>query len=190
MYMIKNVVFIHGYMSGPKANWYPMVTKVLEERDVKTFVPQLPGDMYPEHEDWLPVVKEQFADIDPEETLLVGHSLGTRAQLLFLDEYKMKVGAVLMVGAFSNNPKNAEFRGGNYANFFEEKLDIQKLKKLSESWTVLHSKDDDRIPFAQGKSIAKDLGAELVEVSGFLHFKAPQTGVKVLEIIQTIVELS
>lgn len=184
--MIKNVVFIHGYMSGPKANWYPMVTKVLEGRDVKTFVPQLPGDMYPEHEDWLPVVKEQFADIDPEETLLVGHSLGTRAQLLFLDEYNMKVGAVLMVGAFSNDLKNAEFRGGNYANFFEERLNIKELKTLSDSWTVLHSKDDDRIPFAQGKSIAKDLGAELEEVDGFLHFKSPQTGVKVLEMINKI----
>lgn len=188
--MIKNVVCIHGYMSGPKMNWYPMVTRALEEKGVKTLVPQLPGDMYPEHEDWLPIVKEQFEGIDPLETLLVGHSLGTRAQLLFLDEYRLKVGAVLMVGAFSNDLKNAEFRGGNYANFFEERLKIEELKQLADSWTVLHSKDDDRIPFAQGQEIAKDLGAELVETQGFLHFKAPQTGVKVLETIQTIVESS
>lgn len=185
--MIKNVVFVHGYMAGPMSNWYPMITKALEDRGMKTFVPQLPGDMYPEHEEWLPIVKEQFEGIEPLETLFVGHSLGTRAQLLFLDEYRMKVGAVLMVGAFSNDPKNAEFRGGNYANFFEERLKIEELKELAGSWTVLHSKDDDRIPFAQGRAIAKDLGAELVEVSGYLHFKAPQTGKKVLRVVEKII---
>lgn len=184
--MIKNVVFIHGYMSGPKSNWYPAVRRELEEKGLQVFVPQMSGDMYPEYTEWLPVIHQQFERINPEETLLVGHSLGTRAQILFLDEYKMKIGAVLMIGAFSNDPKNAEFRGGNYANFFEEKLDIKELKKLSESWTVLHSKDDDKIPFAQGKLIATDLGAELVEVNGYLHFKAPQSGEKVLEIIHKI----
>jgi len=56
-----------------------------------------------------------------------------------------------------------------------------KIKKLSPKFIVMHSKDDQRIAFEQGKELAAELGADLALYEDKRHFSRPENAVDVLE---------
>lgn len=160
------LLFVHGYTASSKADWYPRLTKMLDELGIDYAVPDLPGGKRPHSREWLDIIDREVKKSD-KPVVLVGHSLGSRAVLLYLDQYKQPTKAVLLIAAFANRVENADRRGGKaYPDFFEYALDIEAIKQLSESFTVLHSLDDDSIDYEQGKAIADDLGAKLVPVEG------------------------
>lgn len=167
--MDKKIIFVHGYTASSKKDWYPKISKLLDRDEIDYSIPDLPGDKYPENKEWLRIIKKKV-EKTRKPIILVGHSLGTRAVLLFLDQNNIKVKGVLLIAAFNNSLENAKRRGGNYANFFEYKVDIEKIKKQAEKFVVIHSRDDDHINFSQGKEIAKQLDAKLKVFENRIHF--------------------
>jgi predicted alpha/beta hydrolase family esterase len=178
------LVFVHGYTASSKADWYPRLTKMLDELRVDYVVPDLPGHKRPHSREWLEIIDREVKK-SKKPVVLIGHSLGSRAVLLYLDQYKHPVKAVLLIAAFANRIENAARRGGNaYPDFFEYKLDIEAIKRLSDSFTVLHSLDDDSIDYEQGKAIADDLGAKLVTVEDRGHLYKPTNAELVLQTLR------
>ena len=117
--------------------------------------------------------------------MLVGHSLGSRAVLLYLDQFKHHVRAVFLVAPFANWVENASRREGvAYPDFFEYKIDVEELKKLSDTFVAVHSLDDDHIDFQQGEEIAHDLGAKLVTLEDRLHMSSPDNAPVILQILR------
>jgi len=163
------VIFVHGYTASSKDDWYPQISPLFDKERIDYSVPDLPGGEYPESKEWLKIIKKEAEKIR-KPIILVGHSLGTRAVLLFLDQNDIKVKGVLLIAAFNNRLENAKRRGGNYANFFDYPVDIQKIKTQAEKFIVMHSKDDDHIDFNQGKEIAEELDAKLIVFEDRLHF--------------------
>ena len=81
---------------------------------------------------------------------LVGHSLGSRTALLYLEKCQPKVEKVFLIAAFYNNTENAKRNNGeSYPDFFEHKIDLEKIKPLVGEFIVMHSKDDDSIEYEQ-----------------------------------------
>lgn len=175
------IVFIHGYTASHLSDWYPNISPELDKLGINYVIPDLPGGRHPHASEWLETLHSVIASIQTP-LILVGHSLGTRTALLYLEKYKPKVEKVFLIAAFNNKTENAERNDGEtYPDFFEDTLDIEKIKPLVGEFIVMHSKDDDSIPYEQGVEIAKDLNAELVSYEDRGHFFKPDNAPYVLE---------
>ncbi len=154
---------------------------MLQELNIDYAIPDLPGGKRPHSKDWLKILNREVENSD-KPIVLVGHSLGTRAALLYLDQYKLAVKAVFLVAAFANRIENGRRNDGEtYPDFFEYKIDIETIKELCGQFVVLHSLDDGRIDYEQGKEIAEDLGAKLVTLDGRKHMSAPDNAPYILK---------
>lgn len=178
------IIFVHGYTASSQADWYPNISSELEKLNVDFAVPDLPGGQNPHAREWLRVIHEVVSKVK-KPIVLVGHSLGTRAVLLYLERYRVQVEKVLLIAAFANDTTNAKRHGGKkYPDFFEHKIDIEKIKPLVGKFIVMHSKDDNSIDHKQGFVIAKDLGADLITFKNRGHFSEPENAKYVLEVLR------
>lgn len=163
------IIFVHGYTASSKANWYPRITSELIQLGVDFVIPDLPGGNLPHAEEWLETIHKNVLETD-KPLVFVGHSLGTRAVLLYLEKYKPKTEAVFLIAAFANRLENAQkYDKDAYPDFFEHLIDLDKIKPLVKKFVVIHSKDDP-LDYEQGVEIAKDLGAKLITFEDRRHF--------------------
>lgn len=167
---MKKVILIHGYTSSPKRKKYQIISRELAKQGIEYATPFLPGGIYPHKKDWLKIIDKEIKNT-VKPIIIVGHSLGTRAILLYLDKLNQKVDTVILVAAFNNDFKNnRQRRSGNYSDFFDYPVNIKKIKKLANKFIVVHSEDDDSIDYKQGVEIAHELGAELKTYHNMGHF--------------------
>ena len=170
----KKVILIHGYTSSPKTEKHQIIAKGLDNLGIEYSIPKLPGGEYPKSKEWLKIIDKEVKGTD-KPVVLVGHSLGTRAILLYLDKFEQKVDTVILIAAFDNNfEENRKREDGNYADFFDYVLNIEKIKKLANEFIVICSKDDDSINYNQGREIAEGLGAELKIYGDMGHFSGEE----------------
>jgi predicted alpha/beta hydrolase family esterase len=178
------IIFIHGYTASHLADWYPNISKKLDELGIDYLIPDLPGGEKPYAREWLKTLHSVVSKIT-KPIVLVGHSLGTRTALLYLEKYQPKVEKVFLIAAFSNNIENgARNDGETYPDFFEHVIDLNKIKPLVGKFIVMHSQDDSSISYEQGVQIAEDLDAELITFDGRDHFSEPDNVRFVLEILR------
>lgn len=183
--MNKRIIFIHGYTASSHADWYPAIKPELDKLGVDYSIPDLPGGENPHSANWVEIIRKEV-ESSTKPVVLVGHSLGTRAVLLYLDKYQKKVDTVILIAPLSNDIANAERRGGEaYPDFFEYKIDSQKVKKLANKVVIVHSKDDSSLDYEKhGVSLAKELGVKLITFDGRDHFSDPENAPYVLEILR------
>ncbi len=175
------IVFIHGYTASHLADWYPNISKELDALGIDYATPDLPGGIHSHAQEWLDVLHKVVSQTD-KQLVLVGHSLGTRTALLYLEKYQPKVEEVFLIAAFANRTENADRRDGEaYPDFFSHKVDLGKIIPLVGKFIVMHSKDDSSIDYEQGVEISKDLGAELILYEGKDHFSEPNNAPVILE---------
>lgn len=177
------IIFIHGYTASSKENWYPNISKELTKLNVDYEIPDLPGGEHPHASEWLEKMHEVISNVD-KPIVLVGHSLGTRAILLYLEKYQPKVKAVFLVAAFSNRLENAtKYDEGAYPDFFEHLIDIEKIKLLVGKFVVMHSKDDELV-YEGAVEVSNLLGAKLVTFEDRNHMSDPEDAYLILDILR------
>lgn len=186
---MKKVILIHGYTSSPQRKKYQIIARGLNRLGVECSIPALPGGNQPYSQEWLKTIDKEVKS-SPEPIVLVGHSLGTRAALLYLDKFEKKVDTVILIAAFNNDVEsNRKRRGGAYADFFKYPLDLEKIKKLANKFIVVHSKDDSVIDYQQGVEISMELGAKLITYEDRGHFSgeenAEENSTVFLEVIKS-----
>jgi predicted alpha/beta hydrolase family esterase len=168
--MAITVIDIPGYNHSSESVWHPEFRQLITEEGNEIITLDLPGGKYPVFTDWYPIIEQVVRDSQYPITL-VGHSLGTRAVLLLLEQAELSVENIVLIAPFDNSISNASFRDGNYANFFEHLIDINQVKsKIKGEIKVIGSEDDANIPFIQAQNIAKDLGGELITIPNSGHF--------------------
>jgi len=178
------IVFIHGYTASSKADWYPSLIPELKKLGIDYSIPDLPGGEHPKASEWLDTLHRVISKTD-KPLVLVGHSLGSRTALLYLEKYRPRVKIVILIAAFANRVENANRNDGKaYSDFFTHKINLETVKPLVDKFIVMHSKDDDSIPYTQGVEIAKDLNAELITYEDRNHFSDPQNALSVLEVLR------
>ena len=151
-------------------------------------MPDLPGGKRPHLADWLEAV-HQAVQTSSKPLVFVGHSLGTRALLLYLEKYRPQVEAAFLVAAFNNEVYNAgRYDGKTYPDFFEHKIDLSIIKPLVRKFVVIHSTDDTSIPYSQGMEIAHDLHAELITYTDSDHFSDPKNAEVVFAELQRVLQ--
>ncbi len=184
------IVFIHGYTSSSKADWYPGISKKLKGLGVDFVIPNLPGNEHPKASDWLKVINKEVSKSD-KPLVLVGHSLGTRAALLYIEKYRREVEKVFLISAFNNDIENGKRREGKaYPTFFDHKIDLEAIKPLVGEFVVVHSKDDVSKPpfygidYKQGVEIAGELNAKLITTKGRGHLDIPDNMPYILDVLR------
>jgi predicted alpha/beta hydrolase family esterase len=177
------VIFVHGYTASSHENWYPNISKELTKLGVDFAVPDLPGGEYPHASEWLEAIHKTVLETN-RPLVLVGHSLGTRAILLYLEKYKPKVKAIFMIAAFVNRLENAhKYDGDGYPDFFVHKIDIEKIKPLTGKFVVMHSTDDE-LDYEQAVEISGQLSDKLITYKDKGHFTEPANATIVLEVLR------
>ncbi len=168
--MAITVIDIPGYNHNSESIWHPEFRQLIAEVGNEAITLDLPGGKYPVFTEWYPIIEQAVREAQ-YPVILVGHSLGTRAVLLFLEQTELSVESIVLIGPFDNNTDNAKFRDGNYSNFFEHSIDIERIKQhIRDKIIVVGSEDDANIPFIQAQNIAKDLGGELITIPNSGHF--------------------
>jgi len=188
---MKEAVFIHGYTSSPQKEKWQIIANELDKAGVEYSIPALPGGENPHSEEWLRLIDEEVSS-SRSPIVLIGHSLGTRAVLLYLDKFEKKVDTVILIAAFNNDyEKNRNRKNEHYADFFDYALDIEKIKGLANKFIVVHSKDDNSIDFSQGEEIARELGAELLTYEDMGHFsgdeRAEENAKEYLKVVKSVI---
>jgi predicted alpha/beta hydrolase family esterase len=164
------IIDIPGYNHNSQSMWHPDFSKYIIESGNEAVTLDLPGGKYPVFTEWYPIIEQAVAEAS-NPVILVGHSLGTRGALLFLEQTQQTVQNIVLIAPFDNSLTNSTFRDGNYANFFEHLVDIDKVKaNIKGSMKVIGSEDDANIPYIQAKNIARDLSAELITIPDSSHF--------------------
>jgi uncharacterized protein len=176
------IIFIHGYTASHLADWYPQISEELKKLNIDFAIPDLPGHTSPHASEWLQIIHNEIIKSN-KPLVIVGHSLGTRAALLYLEKYKpQNIQQVILIAAFANRIENALRRNGEaYPDFFEHTIKINEVKKYAKKFVVIHSKDDSSIPFEQGAEIANDLNAKLITYNGHDHFIEPENAKVILK---------
>ncbi len=176
------IIFIHGFTASSKENWYPNISKELIKLGVDFEIPDLPGGEHPHASEWLEKMHEVISKID-KPLVLVGHSLGTRSILLYLEKYQPKVKAVFLVATFANRLENAtKYDDGAYSDFFVHKVDIDKIKSLVDKFVVIHSKDDE-LDYEQAVEISGELSAKLITLENRSHMSDSSNAPIILKVL-------
>ena len=71
-----NFLIIQGIHADPTSNWFPWFKKELELKGYDVVVPKFPKPLNRSLESWISVMS-RYEDKINEETLVIGHSLGT-----------------------------------------------------------------------------------------------------------------
>ena len=104
---------------------------------------------------------------------LIGHSRGGVAILRWLEsqENDKKVRKVILVATNSGFLKDWLIPSEtNHGFYTEDGYDFEKIKKHCTDFTVIHSKDDQWVPFKDGEKNAKDLNAKFIIFEDKNHF--------------------
>ncbi len=184
---MKKVIFIHGYTSSPKKTKYQLIAKKLQDLKIDYSIPEMPGGEYPHSKEWLEIIDREVKN-SGKPVVLLGHSLGTRAILLYLNEYGQKVDSVILISP--SDQKVGESVAGKMADFYNINLDFEKIKTLANKFLVIHSKDDDTLPYKGGVGIAKKLDSEFISYDNMGHFSGEENAERNASAFVEIVKLA
>lgn len=184
------VIFAHGYTSSPQADWYPEMRTLLEMEHIPFRMPALPGMLRPRPEEWLEILHREISSVEGS-VVLAGHSLGTRAVLLYIEKYK----PVIELGLLIAPPANETHENRQWSEelvalkpFYAYVIDPAILKPQAKRWVVMHSTDDDTVSFDQGKLVAGELNATLLTYTDRGHFCNPKNAAEILEVLKRYVQ--
>ncbi len=164
-----SALIIHGIEGSPKENWFPWLTKELEERGWNVIVPQFPSPEKPTLDDWLDHFSREKYPLD-EDTTLIGHSLGAAFALRLLERTPSSVAATYLVAPVWTVMGNAFDH--RMTSFEEPPMNWQNIRKHCPRFTVIGSDDDPYIRLDLTKELAHHLGTEATIVPGAKHFNA------------------
>ncbi len=163
---MKKVFIIHGMNSAPNKAWRPWLMEELATKDIWACSLAMPGDEDPICDEWVQKIAQEIKE--EKEVYLVGHSLGVRAVLRYLEEGNTVRGAVLVSGRYGKPTS------GILGSFYGESLNFEKIKENCPEFVVIHGDNDPNVPYEDGKMMAEGLGCELITVhnGGHLSGKA------------------
>lgn len=167
---MKNVILLHGKNTGPEDKWYPWFAREMSRLDIKCEIPALPNADEPVMAEWLAVIDNLKPD---EDTIFVGHSRGGVAILRWLEnqpaDYTCR-GCILLATNSGRNEHRTIEGETNYGFYTDQGYDFDAIRTHTDRFFVLHSKDDQWVPYVQGVENSQGLHGELITFKGLNHF--------------------
>lgn len=156
---MKRAIIIHCWSGSPDYAWYPWAKTELEKQGYAVEIPQMPHTDEPQLNEWLPELQQLIGTPD-EELLLIGHSLGTVTIMRYLETLPedQRIGKAIFVAGFTDQLGFKELE-----NFFETRLNFEKIKPKSlHGFVAIQSDDDPFVSGQYGNRLQDELGAKIV----------------------------
>ena len=180
-----SVILMHGKNTNPSQKWYPWLKEKMNENNIYFKAPALPNPDNPEINQWINELEKTKPN---ENSILIGHSLGGVAILRWLEKQKnnFKVKKVILVATNSGKSEKRDKTENNKGFYTEEGYDFKKIKSHCNEFTVLHSKDDEWVPFEAGVENAKGLDAKFLQFDDRGHFGSKLPKPEIPELLDEI----
>jgi len=176
------IILIHGFNANPQMNFHPWLRDELHQAGFEVLAPELPFSGEPDLFEWLKAMEEQVGRIDADDIIL-GHSLGAVMALRYLESAEMSATprALILVAAPWTH-KRAEMK-----SFFMSEFDADVLMWKAQDFIIVHSKDDELVPFDHAKKYRDILKGKLLTREGEDHYMGEQYPI-LLELIKKLAD--
>jgi leucyl-tRNA synthetase len=143
-------VILHGFKSAPDRPRWLWAKEQLEALGHEVILPRLPNPDRPKEEEQ--VAAALSATTYDENTVLVGHSLGTVVALKVLEKLDTPIARLVTVGGFVN--KNFKDNPRAFEKTFTWSFDGEKIRRNAKSITILHDPRDHAVTSEQAKELS------------------------------------
>ncbi|MBT3465570.1 serine hydrolase family protein [archaeon] len=167
-----NIIIIHGAYGNPNENWFPWLKKELEKLGHNVYTPKFPTPKNQNLNNWLDVFIE-FEKYIYEDTILIGHSLGSSFIINYLEQTNKKIKASFLVSSAIELLGNPKFDSIN-KTFVDKKFNWEKIKSNCNKFYVIHGDNDPHIPITHAYKLHENLNSNylIIETGGHLNEKA------------------
>jgi len=161
----KRVIIIHGWADVPNRGWQGWLGRELSKQGVEVIAPAMPRPKLPVLADWHATIADVVGELD-EETVLIGHSLGTFSLLRFLENYqgKGKAGQLILVAGFLENG------GRSLKPYFAPVPDLTRVSERVENIYHIFSDKDHLVTPDKSQKLAHLLKGKTYQLPGYGHF--------------------
>jgi len=166
---------VHGFGATSESNWFPWLKEELSKLGHEVIVPEFPNTDNPNLQEWLDHLENYSID---ENTIFIGHSLGSPFTLHVLEKHKLK--AAYLVAGFCGL---SDERFTPYISSFLGSFDWEKIKNNCKEFHIINSDDDSYVPLDNGKQLAEELGVNITIMNNkdhFMFFEFPELLKKVI----------
>lgn len=183
--MNQRIVLIHGWQDQPNRGWMAWLNKECVNLGYEFVAPLMPSPKVPVIADWVRVASKAITSIN-NQTILVGHSLGTNILLRFLAEYQGKPedkarALILVSGFLQPGRKEAEA-------LFNPLPNVEQAKSRVENIYSIYSDNDKTVLTSKSIELANLLGGSQLCLPGYGHFLTKYID-KIPELMQIIKNL-
>lgn len=168
---MKKAFIIHGWSGKPDKGFRPWLKTELEKHGYSVEVPAMPDSDHPTVEAWIFFLQQQIR-IPDEHTVLVGHSLGAPAILMYLEKLPEGVTidkAILVAGSFTTIRELTPEKKVLARPWLEKNWDYEKIRRSAKSIVAFYSDDDPWVPI-ENSEVPKKLGAKIIIEHGMKHY--------------------
>ena len=157
-------------VDGFKTSWKSEVSNFCKDNYISLIKPQMPNKTNADYTKWKWVFEQSLPFIT-DQTVLVGHSLGSMFLTRYLSENKLDCKAVFLVsgGLWTNSENKREDFDVNWG--LDSGFEVSNgLIQLGNKINIVHSKDDYAVEFARSVNLkAKLPNANFLELDGLGH---------------------
>lgn len=153
-------VILHGWKSAPNKCWFPWLKRELEAEGHEVIVPKMPITFIPNVANQAQYVLENVSF--DENTVLVGHSLGTIVAMRVLEQLKNPIRKTVLVSGLME-PKFVDKARPEASVLINWNFNTEKIKKNAGHLRILRDIKDILIAPEAGLKLHQELGGHLVE---------------------------
>ncbi len=168
------VVIIHGTGSTPESNWFPYIKDELRKLGAEVYVPEMPIGDEQNLANWHKAFNEQIPFELDENTIIIGHSVGSTFLLNILNE-KMKspIKASIFVSGFYEKLDLPHLES-QLETFVDLEYDWELVRKNAGKIIQFHGDNNPAVPLAQAQKLAGNLqnNLEVIKNGGHLNRKS------------------
>jgi len=183
---MKRVFIIHGWGGHPEDHWQPWLRQELEREGFSVIAPQMPDTDNPKVGEWVSFLAKTVGKPD-KDTYFVGHSMGCKTILLYLQSIDVQVGGALMVAGFWSSIQEEKMKVEENRLVLEPWLaapvDPAKVRRNAKSFVCIFSDNDQWIPIETAQVYKEKLGAKIVIEKGKGHFGSRDNPIRELPIV-------
>ncbi len=115
----------------------------------------------PQCQDWIDTVDRKINEHNPENEILVGHSLGCATAIIWAQKFRTKIKGALLVAPSDTEAETYTFPAKGFAPIPLEKLPFPSI--------VVASTNDYYVKLERARQFATTWGSELVEIKDAGH---------------------
>lgn len=180
---MKKAIIIHGWDGNPNEPLHRYVRGILEKLGYRVIVPKMPNPEVPVIKDWIEQIE---TSIDPETSLMIGHSIGCQAILRYIEHTRKSVDKVILIAPWMKLDENTLKEEGEevieIARPWEETpINFDLVKDLAKEFFAIFSDNDPYVPLSEKDFFEEKLGAKTYLEKNQGHF----TGLDSFTALQT-----